>query len=41
MYMLTYHILWKKMIDCFHPIVTPTYDHQGLTDVVRKWVQTK
>jgi hypothetical protein len=41
MYMLNYYIIWKKMIDVFQPSVTPIYDHQGLTDVVRNWVQAK
>lgn len=41
MYMLTYQILWKKMIDVFQPSNVLAYDHQGLTDVVHKWVQTK
>jgi hypothetical protein len=41
MYMLTYQILWKKMIDIFELNIVPVYDHQGLTEVVHKWVQTK
>jgi len=41
MYMLTYQILWKKMTGVFQPSVVLAYDHQDLTDVVRKWVQTK
>lgn len=41
MYHFNYQILWKKMFDVFQPSVTPIYDHQGLTDVVRKWVQAK
>jgi len=41
MYMLNYYVLWKKITGVFQPGVTPDYEYQGLTDVVRKWVQAK
>ena len=41
MYMLNYYVLWKKITGVFQPCVTPDYEHEGLTDVIHKWVQAK
>jgi hypothetical protein len=41
MYMLNYYVLWKKITGVFQACVTPDYEHEGLTDVVNNWVQSK
>jgi hypothetical protein len=41
MYMLNYYILWKKITGVFQPNVNPDYEHEGLTNVIHKWVQAK